>query len=152
MEPRFVDREAFTVMGVMIHSAPDKVDFGAFWEKEFMPHHKVLRALSLDGCYYGVWFADEGDDIPFYLAGMAVPDDAAVPKGLLIRRLLAEHYAVFDCTMEAIGATYAYAYNTWMPASPYEMPQGTSDFEFYPPEGVADVSPAIYIPIRHKSV
>lgn len=150
MEPRFVDREAFTIMGVQTHSMPDKVDFGAFWEKEFMPHHEAIRALSADSAYYGVWFPHHGDGIPDYVAGMAVPDDAPVPQGVIARQVPASRYAVFECTVPTIGATYSYIYQTWLPSSPYEFTPGGADFEYYPPEGATGVSPAVYVPIRDK--
>ena len=150
-EPRFVDLEAFTVMGVLTHSMPDEVDFGAFWEKEYMPHDEAIRALSTDGAYYGVWFPHHGDGIPDYVAGMAVPDDAPVPEGAIARQIPPSRYAVFECTMETIGATYSYIYQTWLPASPYEFTPGGADFEYYPPQGATDGSPAIYIPIRAKA-
>ena len=34
MEPKYLDLDELTVMGVLIPSMPDEVDFGAFWEKE----------------------------------------------------------------------------------------------------------------------
>jgi AraC family transcriptional regulator len=150
-EPKFVDLAVFTVMGVLTHSLPDEVDFGAFWEKEYMPHDKAIRALSTDGAYYGVWFPHHGDGIPDYVAGMAVPDDAPVPEGAIARQVPPSRYAVFECTMEAIGSTYGYIYQTWLPSSPYEFTPGGADFEYYPPQGATDASPAVYIPIRAKA-
>ncbi len=149
MEPRFVDLNAFTVMGVTVHSTPDKVDFNAVWEKDFMPHHTALLALSTDKAYYGVWFCG-GDGIPNYVAGMRVPDNAPTPEGVIARQVPAARYAVFACAMSEIGKTYQYVYNTWLPASPYEFPPGGADFEYYPPEGEMHESPAVYIPIREK--
>jgi predicted transcriptional regulator YdeE len=150
MEPKFVDLDAFTVMGVLIHSMPDKVNFGAFWENEYMPRDQAIRPLSTDGAYYGVWFPHHGDGIPDYVAGMAVPDGAPVPEGAVARQVPASRYAVFECTMETIGATYGYVYDTWLPSSPYEFTPGGADFEYYPPQDATDASPAVYIPIRGK--
>ena len=66
------------------------------------------------------------------------------------RQVPASRYAVFECTMETIGQTYSYVYNTWLSASPYEFPPGGADFEYYPPEG-SEGTPAIYLPIREKA-
>lgn len=150
MEPKYVDLEAFTVMGVQVHSMPDQVDFSAFWEKEYMPHDEAIRPLSVNGAYYGIWFPHHGDGIPDYFAGMAVPDGAPVPEGVVARRVPASRYAVFECAMEAIGATYSHVYDTWLPASGCEFTPGGADFEWYPPPGAQGASPAIYIPIREK--
>lgn len=151
MEPRYVDLGTFRVMGVQVHAMPDEVDFGAFWEEQFMPHLDELRALSGDQACYGVWFPHRGDGIPDYLAGMAVPEGTRPLEGLVARPVPASRYAVFDCSMEEIGRTYGYVYNTWLPESDYEFPEGCADFEYYPPEGDEDASPAIYIPIRLKA-
>jgi predicted transcriptional regulator YdeE len=150
MEPKFVDLDAFTVMGVSVHSMPDKVDFGAFWENEYMPHDEAIRALSTDGAYYGVWFPHHGDGIPDYVAGMAVADNAPVPEGAIARQVPGSRYAVFECTMETIGATYSYVYDSWLPASPYEFTPGGADFEYYPPQDATGASPAVYIPVYDK--
>jgi predicted transcriptional regulator YdeE len=151
MEPRFVDREAFWVMGVQVHSMPDKVDFGAFWEDEYMPHDAAVRAFSVDGAYYGIWFPHQGDGIPDYLAGMAVPDGAPAPEGVVVRQVPGSRYAVFECAMESIGATYGFVYNTWLPSSPYAFTPGGADFEYYPPQGAESASPAVWIPICDKA-
>jgi AraC family transcriptional regulator len=82
---------------------------------------------------------------------MAVPDDAPVPEGAIARQVPASRYAVFECSMDAIGATYSYIYQTWLPASPYEFTPGGADFEYYPPQGATDASPAVYIPVRAKA-
>jgi predicted transcriptional regulator YdeE len=148
MEPKFVDREAFAVLGVQVHSMPDNVDFGAFWEAEYMPYDEAIRALSTDGAYYGVWFPHHGDGIPDYLAGVAVPDDAPVPEGATKRLVPASRYAVFECALEDIGATYGTIYNTWLPSLPYEFTPGGADFEYYPPQEATDASPAVWIPVR----
>lgn len=129
---------------------PDKVDFGAFWENEFMPHHEAICALSSDGAYYGVWLPHHGDGIPDYVAGMAVPGNAPVPVGVIVRQVPASGYAVFECTMQTIGASYDHIYHTWLPSSALEFMPGRADFEYYPPQGATDMSPAIYIPIRDK--
>jgi AraC family transcriptional regulator len=150
MEPEFIDRAAFTVMGVLIHSMPNEVDFGAFWENEYMPHDKAIRALSTDGAYYGAWLPHHGDGIPDYVAGMAVPDDASVPEGVIVRQVPASRYAVFECAISDIGRTYQYVYDTWLLSSPYEFTPGGADFEYYPPEGAIGVSTAVYIPICEK--
>ena len=150
MEPKFVELEAFTVMGILIHEMPDKVNYKAVWEDQFMPHHEAILAQSTDKAYYGVWFPHHDDGIPDYVAGMAVTANAVAPTGINTRQVPASRYAVFECTMETIGQTYGYIYGTWLDASPYEFAPGCADFEYYPPEG-SDGTPAVYIPIREET-
>jgi predicted transcriptional regulator YdeE len=125
MEPKIVDRGAFTVMGVLAHGAPDKMDFNDVWANRFMPHNDQVVPFSTDKAYYGLWFAsDEKDGAPDYVAGMAVENVSSVPEGLVLRQVPAARYAMFECTMKTIGETYGYAYQRWLPASPYEPSQG----------------------------
>jgi len=149
MEPKFVDLKAFTVMGILVHAMPDKVNYEAVWEEQFMPQHAAIKAHSTDQAYYGVWFPHHEDGVPDYVAGMAVSEGAPVPESVTAREVPASRYAVFECTMETIGQTYGYIYGTWLEASPYEFPPGGADFEYYPPEG-GEGTPAVYIPIRDK--
>ena len=154
MKPKFIDLKAFTVMGILVHAMPDKVNYKAVWEDQFMPHHDHIKALSTDKAYYGIWFPHHKDGVPDYIAGMAVPDDVptgvGMPKGVTAREIPVSRYAAFECAMDAIGQTYGYVYNTWLATSPYEFPPGCADFEYYPPEG-SEGTPAVYIPIREKT-
>jgi predicted transcriptional regulator YdeE len=109
-----------------------------------------VRALSTDGAYYGVWFPHREDGVPDYLAGMRVREGAPTVEELTARQVPASRYAAFECAMSDIGATYRHVYDAWLPASPYEFPPGGADFEWYPPEGNREASPAVYIPIREK--
>jgi AraC family transcriptional regulator len=152
MEPRMVSRGAFNVMGVLVHSVPEKVDFNAVWSQQYMPRDAEVKPLSTDNAYYGLWRSSADPNVPDYIAGMAVGDGAEAPAGLVIHRQPATQYAVFECAMKTMGATYGFIYGQWFPASPYEFNPGCGDFEFYPP-GATDESPAfIYIPVRYRLV
>ncbi|MEW6755957.1 MAG: GyrI-like domain-containing protein [Candidatus Latescibacterota bacterium] len=150
MEPRFVDRPAFSVMGVVAHGTPDRIDFHALWENGYMPHDALVKPLSLDHAYYGAWLASGEDGVPDYLAGMAVADDAVPPAGLSVRRVPAARYAVFECTLKTIGQTYGHVYQDWLPRSRYEYADGCSDFEYYPPDMKDGAPTFVYVPVRER--
>jgi len=51
-----------------------------------------------------------------YLAGMVVAAGTPPPEGLEARTVPGGEYAVFECPVDAIGATYQYIFSVWLPA------------------------------------
>ena len=153
MEPKVVQRNAFYVMGVQVHSMPDRVDFGAVWSKQYSPHDEAVKALAAGPGYYGVWLPGEvGDGIPDYIAGMAVNEGAQPPAGLVVRRVPAALYAVFDCKISQLGELYSHGYMDWLATSPYDCDHTRADIEYYPPaEGASDPPAVLYKPIQDRS-
>jgi predicted transcriptional regulator YdeE len=151
MQQRFVDCDAFHVMGLLIHGVPGEVDFAGTW-MSFMHRHGEVLPLSTDKAYYGAWFgaceAGGGD----YIAGMAVPEGAEPLEGFVVRAVPGGQFAAFACTVATIGSAYSEAYERWLPASAYERDPGRSDVEFYPP-GTANMESAaeVWIPVRKVS-
>jgi len=147
-EPTFVDREAFTVLGLQEHFMPETGDFEGIW-KRFMAYHDQIAAHSTDGAYYGVAFAPAEGEGMDYFAGMAVPEGTPCPEVLTIRVVEAAHYAVFECTVATISATCSFIHGEWLPGSGYVHLCPRPDFEFYPPGTDAADSPVlIHIPVR----
>jgi predicted transcriptional regulator YdeE len=149
MNPRLTEKPAFTVAGVTATGHPSQLNYAQIWEHRYMPLDAALKPLSLDGGYYGVSLSEAGQLV--YLAGMAVPDSAALPPGAEHRMVPAARYAVFDCGLDAIGATWKYAYERWLPTSGFEVDSTAVDFEFYPPVGPDGAQQVeIYIPVKPK--
>lgn len=149
MNPRFLEKSAFTVAGVTATGHPAQLDHAKIWDKAYMPLDSVLRPLSLDGGYYGVTMCEDG--AYRYLAGMAIREGAVLPPGAESRTIPAARYAVMDCDMNAIGATWKEAYESWLPASSFALDPTGFDFEFYPPVEAAGVQRVeIYIPVKEK--
>ena len=73
MEPRIVNRETITVLGVQARQSHMDNDVPEMWEKRFMAYHDRIEALSSDKVYYGCAFSTEQPETYDYLAGMAVP-------------------------------------------------------------------------------
>jgi predicted transcriptional regulator YdeE len=149
-EPTFVDREAFSVLGLQEHFTRGTEDFEGIW-KRFMAYHDEIAAHSTDGAYYGVACApDEGEGMD-YLAGMAVPPGTPCPEGLTIREVGAAHYAVFECTVATISETYGFIHGEWLPGSDYVHQCPKPDFEQYPPGTDSADSPVLlHIPVAKR--
>jgi predicted transcriptional regulator YdeE len=147
-----LDRQAFTVVGAAARGQLGTFNYGEVWEKQYMPMDEILKAHSVDPGYYGVTLS-EGDHL-VYLAGMAVGASLPeLPPGAEKREVPAAHYAVFDCTLTTIGATWQGAYGQWLPASNYELDTSAVDFEYYPPHsGDGEMKVEIYIPVKAKEV
>jgi hypothetical protein len=49
---RIVNREAFTIMGVLAQGDPHNMNFSEIWNK-FMSYHDQVSPFSVDKAYYG---------------------------------------------------------------------------------------------------
>ena len=135
MEPKIVNRAAFTVLGLQERFSQGQEDFEGIW-KRFMRYHDQIQAFSTDGAYYGANFAAEAGKQMGYLAGMAVTGVQDVPEGLTLRKVPGSRYAVFECTVETISDTYDWIFDQWLKTAPYARPDENSpkaDFERCPP-------------------
>jgi AraC family transcriptional regulator len=135
MEPKITNREAFAILGLQERFSHGKEDFEGIW-KRFMAYHDQIRALSIDGAYYGANFVVKEGQQMDYLAGMAVTEVQDVPEGLTLREVPASRYAVFECTVETISDTYDWIFDKWLPTAPHGRPSRGSPkaaFERYPP-------------------
>lgn len=151
IEPRMVDKPAFTVVGVMAVGHPETLNYSEIWEKQYMPIDKQLKPYSIDGGYYGVTLSEGGQIV--YLAGMAVKGLPELPPSAEQRVVGRAHYAVFDCVISTIGATWHEAYEQWLPESEYALDDSRVDFEYYPPySGQGEMKVEIYIPVRVKEL
>ena len=149
MEPKIVTKEAFTVVGVTAAGQPGELNYGEIWNNQYMPLDERIKPYSIDGGYYGASFCDGTQTV--YLAGMGVAGLMEIPAGAEARDIPAAQYAVFACSMDAIGPTWHTAYEEWLPTSNYELDSGKPDFEYYPPENSASEQRVeIYIPVKVK--
>lgn len=152
MEPKIVERDRFTVMGIQERFTPETEDFVGIW-KRYMVRHREIEALSDAKGWYGVCFAADAEDAMDYLAGMAVPECSQCPDGLVMREVPAARYAVFACTVATIHDAYEFIHGQWVAASPYTYDRPKPDFEEYAPGTDSGDSPVfIHIPIRGKGV
>ncbi|MFA6111474.1 MAG: GyrI-like domain-containing protein [Candidatus Latescibacterota bacterium] len=143
------ERPAFAVVGAAQAGQLGQFNYGEIWEKQYMPMDALLKPFNIDGGYYGVTLGEEGHLV--YLAGVAVEGLAELPPGAARRVVPAACYAVFDCTLSQIGATWQAAYGEWLPASDYVLDTEAVDFEYYPPPGdQGEQRVEIHIPIKPR--
>ena len=154
---QIIEREAFTVLGVEEEFAlieRDDPGFVKIWLERFEVKHELVRSLSLDQAYYGIFFyAPERAGRPAsYLAGMRVAHICETPADWVVREILAARYAVFETTLAQIGDATDHALAFWLPEAGYEHDYPRPHFDFMPPEATRADSPVtVWIPIRHRT-
>jgi predicted transcriptional regulator YdeE len=132
MQPKIVNREAFTVMGVVGHFQSAAENFGPLW-KEYMAHHEQIEPLSTGEGHYGVYLGADHSGPIDYLAGMAVRDAAETPKGIETRKVLGATFAVFECSFEKLGPAYGYIWGEWLQSSSYTQDTSKLGFDYFRP-------------------
>ncbi len=141
-------REAFTVLGVQVRVNPMTADYKAIWE-QFMAREAEVTPHNSDGVYYGVFFPTGEEGLDDHLAGMAVTGVTEAPEGLVLREVPAGQEAVFPCTMDTIGATWASAFE-WLPANGQEYDHPLPCYERYVPSPQGPPTVTIHIPVRAR--
>jgi predicted transcriptional regulator YdeE/DNA-binding transcriptional MerR regulator len=157
MEPRIVSKKAFTVVGLpftgFISNAPyaegkGNNEISLVWD-EF--NRRCGEIQHVCGPVYGLCFGMPNDREPWYIAGIEVARADEVPNGMMSMSVPAQRYAVFPCTLGALGDTYRYITEEWQPRSGYEHAEAP-DFEFYDeepgPGDPRDMRLSIYWPIK----
>jgi AraC family transcriptional regulator len=136
MEPRIVDKPAFTVVGLpfagAVSSGPyedgaSNNEIGPVWEEL---NRRFAEIRGVCGPAIGLCIGMPGDAGPWYIAGFEVERAEDLPAGMVSRTVPAQKYAVFPCTLPAVGATYRYIMEEWQSRSGYEH-AGSPDFELY---------------------
>jgi predicted transcriptional regulator YdeE len=152
MEPRMVSYDAFLVMGVQVTGIPMEMDFQSIWANRYMKFDAQLVALRADEAYYGVYFwTGEGQTMDF-VAGVYVAPGTDPIEGVVLRKVPAASYAVFDCTMATIGPTWIAAMQEWLPAGGYEYDGAKAGWERFPTGSSAPDAPVeIYVPVKAKA-
>jgi predicted transcriptional regulator YdeE len=152
MEPRIVDRETITVLGVQARLTHMEEGVPEMWEKHFMAYHDRIMALSTDKVYYGCAFSTDRPEHYDYLAGMAVPPSTAVPEGLTLREIPGGPYVRVECTIATQDDGFDLVENEWIPASAYEKDESRPVLDCYPPGSVSGDSPMyLYFPIVKRT-
>ena len=146
MEPEIVTKPAFTAVGLMYYGKNQNNEIPEVWGK-LNPRMGEIEHKT--GVAYGVCGELEEDGRFHYLAGFEVTEATNLPDGMERWDVPEQKYAVFPCSLETIGQTYQYVFDTWFSQSGYKKGDGP-DFEFYSKNffpGVNDEM-AIYIPIK----
>lgn len=150
MEPKIVNVEGFTVVGMRYRGTNAENEIPQMWQV-LGPRVPEIKHIASHDAAFGI--SDNMDKATGefdYIAGFKVARVEDLPEGMVRWEVPGGRYAVFTCTLPTLGETFKHAYYTWLPASEYE-PTGGPDFELYDeafdpqdPDSKMDV----YIPIK----
>lgn len=150
MEPKIVERSAFTVAGLKYHGNNKNNEIPQLWG-QFGQRAGDIKNVVNPHVAYGVMgnFDEESQEFD-YIAGMEVEEGADVPQGMAHWHVPSQTYAVFTGTLPNLMETYKYIYETWLPQSGHRHTNGP-EFEFYdktfdPEDPASELE--IYIPIN----
>ncbi|MCE5313941.1 MAG: GyrI-like domain-containing protein [Armatimonadota bacterium] len=142
MEPKFITRDEFKVVGMECIGNNQNGEFGRLWE-DFMQRMGEIRNGSRQGVYYGVCGCgpecepEKGickcGEVGFsYMACVEVSDTDETPAGMVAKTIPAAKYAVFthSGSLDKLKDTYNYIYQTWLKDSGCEL-SGSFCFELY---------------------
>lgn len=153
IEPQFVEKGAFTLVGMGITTKPMAGEIAALWQT-FAPRIHEVASIAEPMVSYGV--IEDFDAVHFtlqYTAAVSVSDTRNIPGQMTTLAIGPNTYAVFKATLGTLGDVFGFIFNSWMPNSGFEMVKAPH-FERYG----ASFNPAvpgseieIYIPVRTRS-
>jgi AraC family transcriptional regulator len=152
MQPKLVTQPAFNVLGILERcDFSDPGFFGALWSQHYTPFDEQIKPHSPDQGYFAVYYHVGPGRTVDVLAGMAVEGIEEAPTGLVLRRIPASRYALFETTLGQVSALWSQIYDDWLPSSPYTHAAGP-DYEYFPPETSNEDSPMhICVPVDVKA-
>ncbi len=149
MQPQFVTKPAFTVVGMLIHPTPMSPEIPALWD-EFAPRIGEIEHIAEAGVSYGLMdHFDQESSVFDYMAGNPVTQVVDLPVGMTRWEVPTNNYAVFETTLDNIGETFDHIYSRWLPTSDYQQAPGPY-FEHYPATFPDSPTLSIYIPVEKK--
>jgi predicted transcriptional regulator YdeE len=149
MTPRMTTRATFSVLGVAgcIGRGSESPElFARIW-KTFESRRQDIESMATQKSYVGVSFPTDDERVTEYVAGMRIAADTPAPEGLETRTVQGGEYAVFECQVAAIGATYQHAFSVWLPKAAVQFDNRRAAFEEYP-ENTPEQPVRLYIPVR----
>ncbi|MEK5067761.1 AraC family transcriptional regulator [Sporosarcina sp. FSL K6-1508] len=148
MQPKIVQKQAFTIAGKTFESAIENIcytrDAPAFWDQRISPDESIERMLyeALSPKKHGEYCINlsstEIEDRFTYLFAVNYDQDVQLPVGLTKLQITDATYAVFRTPLvkveqfvSSIKGTWHYILEDWLPQSFYEVDETGFDFEYY---------------------
>ena len=151
MTPRMTTCGTFSVLGVasrVSRGSESPELFARIW-KMFESRRQEIECVATQMDYLGVSFPTDDERVTEYLAGMRVAPDTPAPEGLEARTVSGGEYAVFECPLDAIGATYQHVFTVWLPNAAVQFDAGRAPFEEYP-EKTPEQPVRLHIPVQRQ--
>ncbi len=150
MEPQFVTKPAFTIVGMLLRATPMTPEIPKLWDR-FVPRiHEIPHLAEPDVSYGVIDHYDEATHLFDYMAGCAVTTVDVLPPGMQRWDVPTNTYAVFTTTLPMLGQVMGQIYNVWLPASDYRHGVGPYferyDEHFNPEDPTSTFT--IYIPVE----
>jgi predicted transcriptional regulator YdeE/DNA-binding transcriptional MerR regulator len=152
MQPRFVTRPAFNVVGLQYVGKNEHQEISQMWGRLNPRHDEIPNLLEGEAFGLCVMLNDADPGVFEYVAGFPVAGDPQPPPGMVARSVPAQKYAVFTHRgpLEALKDTFSYVYQVWLPQSGCQH-AGIMDMEVYGEKFKAfapDSELEIYLPIE----
>ncbi|MCB9077615.1 MAG: AraC family transcriptional regulator [Anaerolineaceae bacterium] len=153
MQPQFITKPAFTVVGLLIHTTPMTPEIPQLWD-QLVPRMAEIPHGAEPGVSYGLMDHYDNETGMFdYMAGNSVEKVIDLPAGLTRWDVPANTYAVFEATLPTLNEVFGSIYNTWLPTSDYQQADGPNFERYGETFNPADPAPKleIYIPVKRKA-
>jgi AraC family transcriptional regulator len=152
VEPKIVQRAAFTVVGLLHSGKNEHNKIPKMWEALGPRFPEIQHVAKPDIAYGVIDNFDEGRGTFDYLAGIEVGRAADLPEGMASWEVPEATYAVFTCRLPTLGETHTRIHSTWLPESGYERTRGPElelyDEDFDPRDASSKME--IHIPVKPR--
>jgi AraC family transcriptional regulator len=147
MEPRFVEKPAFTIAGLRYRGRDQNEEIRHMWEG-LIPRAGEIPHIAGPAYGYSAMLEGAAEGEFEYIAGFEVGRvDDNLPAGMVSLSLPAHRYAVFSTTLATMMADMHRIYEEWLPAAGY-TPAENWMFEYYPADFAGPESPFdVYVPV-----
>ena len=108
MNPRIVTKEAFTVVGIPITTAPKSNAIPQLWQQQGERLMEVKHLAEPNTAYGVIEMTDMAAGVLTYMAAMSVTKAGDIPDGMSSWAIPAATYAVVDTTLPDIGKAFDY--------------------------------------------
>lgn len=149
MHPEIVSKDAFTAVGIRIHTSPKSNEISELWQRHGERLGEVPNPAQ-DGAYGIMEMTDMAATAMDYMAAVVVTEMGDMPDGMSQWDVPAGTYAVFESTLPALGQKFDTFYQEWLPSSDYQRAAGP-EFEQYGPTfdpHDPESKLSVYIPVQ----
>lgn len=158
MEPKFIERDEFILVGVRKHTSNGWHVIGEAWG-ELKANMKKIKRVNPDVMYGFEDYSEDFSSEPlqyYYMAAVETDNITDIPEGMCVKKIPKATYAVFTVNGNnsngEIGKAFRYIYDNWLPNSDYYISDELcADYEYYDERWDCQSASAqmdLYIPVK----